>query len=113
MEVVGGRAEAPMVTEIGPKLPAGPVPASARSVVPAKMSAPSRAPNPVPETVTTKPGGPVAGDSRTPPPDPGQAPYQVQVGNPVPPEGIPVIFPGSKLPGMYRPGGIPENVVIN
>lgn len=44
---------------------------------------------------------------------PGQAPYQVQVGNPVPPEGIPLIFPGSKLPAMYLPGGIPENVVIN
>ncbi len=43
----------------------------------------------------------------------GQAPYQVQVGNPVPPEGIPLLFPGSKVPAMYLPGGIPENVVIN
>jgi len=44
---------------------------------------------------------------------PGQAPYQVQVGNPVPPEAVPLIFPGSRVPAKYLPGGIPEEVVID
>ncbi len=44
---------------------------------------------------------------------PGQAPYQVQVGNPVPTEAMPLLFPGSRLPGKFLPGGIPEDVVID
>jgi hypothetical protein len=44
---------------------------------------------------------------------PGQAPYQIKVGNPVPPEGLPLLFPGSKLPAKFMPGLAPENVVID
>jgi hypothetical protein len=44
---------------------------------------------------------------------PGQAPYQIQVGNPVPPEAVPLLFPGSKLPAKFLPGSAPENVVID
>ncbi|HUJ07280.1 MAG TPA: hypothetical protein VLX31_14320 [Streptosporangiaceae bacterium] len=43
---------------------------------------------------------------------PGQAPYQIQVGNPVPPEAAPLLFPGSRLPAKVMPGS-PNNVVIN
>jgi len=44
---------------------------------------------------------------------PGEAPYQIQVGNPVPPEGLPLVFPGSRLPAKYLPGAVRENVVID
>jgi len=44
---------------------------------------------------------------------PGQAPYQIQVGNPVPPEAVPLIFPGSRLPAKLMPGGAPNDVVID
>ncbi len=44
---------------------------------------------------------------------PGQAPYQIQVGNPVPPEGLPLLFPGSRLPAKFMPGAAPENVAID
>lgn len=44
---------------------------------------------------------------------PAKAPYQIQVGNPVPPEAVPLVFPGSRLPARYLPGGIPEEVVID
>jgi hypothetical protein len=44
---------------------------------------------------------------------PGQAPYQIQVGNPVPAEAIPLIFPGSRLPAKFMPGGVQEEVVID
>jgi len=44
---------------------------------------------------------------------PGKAPYQIQVGNPVPPDAVPLVFPGSRLPAKYLPEGIPEEVVID
>jgi hypothetical protein len=44
---------------------------------------------------------------------PGQAPYQIQVGNPVPPEAVPLIFPGSRLPAKILPEGGPNDVVID
>jgi hypothetical protein len=53
------------VIVMGPKLPAAVVPASAWSVVSTKRSTPSEAPNPVPDTVTAVPGGPVVGLSST------------------------------------------------
>lgn len=33
----------------------------------------------------------------------GHAPYQTQMGNPVPPGGIPLMFPGSNLPAKVVP----------
>jgi len=43
----------------------------------------------------------------------GTAPYQIQVGNPVPAEGLPLIFPGSKVPAKYMPGAQKETVAID
>ena len=43
----------------------------------------------------------------------GKAPYQIQVGNPVTPAGVPLIFPGSNLPAKYNPDGQPESVAID
>jgi hypothetical protein len=43
----------------------------------------------------------------------GKAPYQIQVGNPVTPGGVPLIFPGSNLPAKYMPDGSPESVAID
>jgi hypothetical protein len=43
---------------------------------------------------------------------PGQAPYQVQVGNPVPAEALPLLYPGSKVPGKVM-AGEPNSVAID
>ena len=43
---------------------------------------------------------------------PGQAPYQVQVGNPVPARALPLLYPGSKVPGKVL-AGEPNSVAIN
>ena len=43
----------------------------------------------------------------------GKAPYQIQVGNPVTPGGVPLIFPGSNLPAKYMPDQQPESVAID
>jgi len=43
----------------------------------------------------------------------GKAPYQIEVGNPVTPGGVPLIFPGSNLPAKYMPNGGPESVAID
>lgn len=43
---------------------------------------------------------------------PGQAPYQVQVGNPAPPQALPLLYPGSKVPGKVL-AGEPNSVAID
>jgi hypothetical protein len=43
----------------------------------------------------------------------GTAPYQIQVGNPVPPEALPLLYPGSKLPAKFDPKGVKEAVAID
>ncbi len=43
---------------------------------------------------------------------PGQAPYQVQIGNPVPPAALPLLYPGSKVPGKVM-AGEPNSVAID
>lgn len=43
---------------------------------------------------------------------PGQPPYQVQVGNPVPANALPLLYPGSKVPGKVMPGE-PNSVAID
>jgi len=44
---------------------------------------------------------------------PGQAPYQIQVGNPVLPEALPLIYPGSRVPAKIMPNTRPDNLVID
>jgi hypothetical protein len=44
---------------------------------------------------------------------PGQAPYQIQVGNPVLPEAVPLLYPGSRVPARIMPNTRPDNVVID
>ncbi len=44
---------------------------------------------------------------------PGTAPYQIQVGNPVPDNAKPLLFPGSKLPAKFMPDMAKENVAID
>jgi hypothetical protein len=43
----------------------------------------------------------------------GTAPYQIKVGNPVPPEALPLLYPGSKLPAKFDPNGAKEAVAID
>lgn len=43
----------------------------------------------------------------------GELPYQVRVGMPVPPEAVPLLFPGSRLPGRYLADGHPDDVVVD
>ena len=43
---------------------------------------------------------------------PGHPPRQVQVGNPVPPAGVPLLYPGSNLPARALPDQ-PQAVVID
>jgi hypothetical protein len=43
---------------------------------------------------------------------PGQNPYQVQVGNPAPPAALPLLYPGSKVPGKVK-AGEPNSVAID
>ena len=44
---------------------------------------------------------------------PGQAPYQIQVGNPVLPEALPLLYPGSRVPARIMPNTRPDNLVID
>jgi hypothetical protein len=43
----------------------------------------------------------------------GRAPYQVQVGNPVPAEGVPLLYPGNTVPAKRMPDGDDREVVID
>lgn len=43
----------------------------------------------------------------------GKEPYQITVGNPAPPEALPVMYPGSKIPAKYLPSGPQEAVAID
>jgi hypothetical protein len=43
----------------------------------------------------------------------GQPPYQTQVGMPVPPEAVPLIYPGNKVPAKCMPDLGPQHVVID
>ena len=45
-------------------------------------------------------------------PEDGRQPYQIQVGNPVPPQALPLIYPGSKVPVRLLPSN-PNAVVID
>ena len=40
----------------------------------------------------------------------GVAPCQIMVGNPVPPEAMALLFPGSRVPAKYYPNGVKEDV---
>jgi hypothetical protein len=44
---------------------------------------------------------------------PGKLPYQITVGNPVPSDAVPLIFPGSRLPARFLADGVPEAVAID
>jgi hypothetical protein len=43
----------------------------------------------------------------------GVAPYQITVGNPMPAEALPLVYPGSKVPACFDPNGIKEDVAID
>lgn len=43
----------------------------------------------------------------------GAAPYQIQVGNPTPPEALPLMYPGSHVPVKLQIDGGPDDVVID
>jgi hypothetical protein len=43
----------------------------------------------------------------------GRPPYQIQVGNPVPAEALPLLYPGSTVPAKRMPDGDDHEVVID
>jgi hypothetical protein len=43
----------------------------------------------------------------------GQPPYQVQVGNPVPANAVPLLYPGNTVPAKRLTGGDPRQVVVD
>jgi hypothetical protein len=43
----------------------------------------------------------------------GKAPYQVQVGNPVPADALPLVYPGNTVPAKRMPDGADHDIVID
>ena len=43
----------------------------------------------------------------------GSSPYQVQVGNPVPADAVPLIYPGNTVPAKRMPDGADHDIVID
>ena len=43
----------------------------------------------------------------------GRAPYQTQVGNPVPTDAVPLVYPGNTLPAKRMPDGADHEIVID
>ena len=43
----------------------------------------------------------------------GRAPFQIQVGNPVPPSAVPLLYPGNTVPAKRMPTGDERQVVID
>jgi hypothetical protein len=43
----------------------------------------------------------------------GRPPYQTQVGNPVPPDAVPLVYPGNSLPAKRMPNGADHEIVID
>jgi hypothetical protein len=43
----------------------------------------------------------------------GRPPYQTQVGNPVPADAVPLVYPGSTVPARRMPHGADHEVVID
>jgi hypothetical protein len=43
----------------------------------------------------------------------GRAPYQVQVGNPVPADAVPLVYPGSTVPAKRMADGDEHEIVID
>jgi hypothetical protein len=43
----------------------------------------------------------------------GRAPYQTQVGNPVPADAVPLVYPGNTLPAKRMPDGADHEIVID
>jgi hypothetical protein len=43
----------------------------------------------------------------------GRAPYQVQVGNPVPADAVPLVYPGSTVPAKRMADGDDHEIVID
>ena len=43
----------------------------------------------------------------------GRPPYQIQVGNPVPAEAIPLVYPGNTVPAKRMPDGADHEIVID
>ncbi len=43
----------------------------------------------------------------------GRAPYQTQVGNPVPVDAVPLVYPGNTVPAKRMPDGDDHEIVID
>ena len=43
----------------------------------------------------------------------GRSPYQIQVGNPVPADAIPLVYPGNTVPAKHMPDGADHEIVID